>query len=97
MYLVDQLHQNGIGVILDWVGAHFPNDAHGLAYFDGTYLYEHADPKRGFHPEWGSCIFNYARHEVRAFLISSALFWLDKYHKDGIHRARAHADSPDHG
>jgi 1,4-alpha-glucan branching enzyme len=84
MYLVDQLHQNGIGVILDWVGSHFPNDAHGLAYFDGTYLYEHADPKRGFHPEWGSCIFNYARHEVRAFLISSALFWLDKYHIDAL-------------
>ena len=84
MYLVDHLHQNGIGVILDWVPSHFPNDEHGLAYFDGTYLYEHQDPKKGFHPEWNSYIFNYGRHEVRAFLLSSALFWLDKYHIDGI-------------
>jgi 1,4-alpha-glucan branching enzyme len=84
MYFVDHLHQRGIGVILDWVPSHFPNDVHGLHYFDGTYLYEHADPKQGFHPEWNSYIFNYGRHEVRAFLGSSALFWLEKYHVDGL-------------
>ncbi len=84
MYFVDHLHQNGIGVILDWVPSHFPTDAHGLAFFDGTHLFEHADPKQGYHPEWGSSIFNYGRNEVRAFLISSALFWLDKYHIDGL-------------
>ena len=84
MYLVDHLHQRGIGVILDWVPSHFPNDQHGLAYFDGTALYEHADPRQGYHPEWSSQIFNYGRHEVRAFLLSGALFWLDKYHIDGI-------------
>ncbi|MFN0146589.1 MAG: 1,4-alpha-glucan branching protein GlgB [Dehalococcoidia bacterium] len=84
MYLVDYLHQQGIGVILDWVPSHFPNDPHALAYFDGTHLYEHADPRQGFHPEWRSCIFNYGRHEVRSFLISNALFWLDKYHVDGL-------------
>ncbi len=84
MYLVDHLHQSGIGVILDWVPSHFPTDEHGLAYFDGTYLYEHADPRKGLHPDWGSSIFNYGRNEVRAFLISSALFWLDKYHVDGL-------------
>ncbi|NWF94255.1 MAG: 1,4-alpha-glucan branching protein GlgB [Syntrophaceae bacterium] len=84
MYLIDQLHQNGIGVILDWVPSHFPDDEHGLAYFDGTYLYEHADPKKGFHPDWRSYIFNHGRNEVRAFLISSALFWLDQYHADGL-------------
>ncbi len=84
MFLVDTLHQAGIGVILDWVPSHFPTDEHGLGYFDGTWLFEHADPKRGFHPEWKSSIFNYDRHEVRSFLISSALFWLDKYHADGI-------------
>ncbi len=84
MYLVEQLHLAGIGVILDWVPAHFPNDQHGLAYFDGTHLYEHADPRLGFHPDWKSCIFNYGRHEVRSFLISSALFWLDAYHIDGL-------------
>jgi 1,4-alpha-glucan branching enzyme len=84
MYLIDHLHQNGIGVILDWVPSHFPSDEHGLAFFDGSYLYEHQDPKKGFHPEWKSYIFNYGRNEVRAFLISSALYWLDLYHVDGI-------------
>ncbi|MFO1312911.1 MAG: 1,4-alpha-glucan branching protein GlgB [Burkholderiales bacterium] len=84
MALVDRLHARGIGVILDWVPSHFPNDAHGLAHFDGTHLYEHADPRQGFHPEWGSCIFNYGRHEIRAFLVSSAMFWLDRYHIDGL-------------
>jgi len=84
MYLVDHLHRHGIGVILDWVPSHFPADEHGLGYFDGTYLYEHADPKQGFHPEWNSIIFNYGRNEVRDFLGSSALFWLDKYHIDGL-------------
>jgi len=84
MYFVDHLHQNGIGVILDWVPSHFPTDAHGLIYFDGTHLYEHADLRQGFHPEWNSAIFNYGRNEVRAFLISSALFWLKHYHIDGL-------------
>jgi 1,4-alpha-glucan branching enzyme len=84
MYLVDTLHQNGIGVILDWVPSHFPNDEHGLYRFDGTHLYEHANPQQGFHPEWNSHIFNYGRHEVRAFLLSSALFWLERYHIDGL-------------
>lgn len=84
MYLIDQLHQHDIGVILDWVPSHFPEDAHGLAKFDGTYLYEHADPRKGFHPDWKSAIFNYGRNEVRSFLISNALFWLDKYHADGL-------------
>jgi 1,4-alpha-glucan branching enzyme len=84
MYLIDHLHQQGIGVILDWVPSHFPDDHHGLVYFDGTHLFEHADPKKGFHPDWKSYIFNHGRYEVRAFLISSALFWLDRYHADGI-------------
>jgi len=84
MYLIDQLHQNSIGVILDWVPSHFPSDEHGLAYFDGTHLYEHEDPRKGFHPDWKSHIFNYGRGEVRNFLISNALFWLDKYHIDGL-------------
>jgi 1,4-alpha-glucan branching enzyme len=84
MYLVDALHQHGIGVILDWVPSHFPGDLHGLAYFDGTQLYEHLDPRRGFHPEWKSYIFNHGRNEVREFLISSALFWLEQYHVDGL-------------
>lgn len=84
MFLVDQLHQNGIGVILDWVPSHFPNDEHGLAYFDGTYLFEHMDPRQGYHPEWNSYIFNHGRNEVRGFLISNALFWLDNYHVDGF-------------
>ncbi len=83
-FLVDVLHQHGIGVILDWVPAHFPTDGFALNYFDGTHLYEHADPRRGMHPEWGTLIFNYGRHEVVNFLISSALFWLDVYHIDGI-------------
>ncbi|WDT76318.1 MAG: 1,4-alpha-glucan branching protein GlgB [Candidatus Manganitrophus sp.] len=84
MVLIDTLHQNGIGVILDWVPSHFPTDQHGLAYFDGTHLYEHADSRKGFHPDWSSAIFNYGRNEVQAFLISSALFWLEKYHIDGL-------------
>ncbi len=84
MYFVEHLHQHGIGVILDWVPSHFPNDAHGLVYFDGTHLYEHADARQGFHPEWNSAIFNYGRNEVRSFLVSSALFWFDKYHIDGL-------------
>lgn len=84
MYFVDHLHQRGIGVLLDWVPSHFPTDAHGLAGFDGTHLYEHADPRQGYHPEWNSAIFNYGRHEVRSFLVSSGLFWLDKYHLDGL-------------
>lgn len=84
MYLVDQLHQNGIGVILDWVPSHFPTDEHGLAYFDGTHLYEHADPRQGIHRDWNSYVFNYGRNEVRNFLMSSALYWLEKYHVDGL-------------
>jgi 1,4-alpha-glucan branching enzyme len=84
MYLIDCLHQAGIGVILDWVPSHFPNDEHGLGFFDGTHLFEHADPRRGIHPDWNSFIFNYGRDEVRSFLISSAFFWLDKYHVDGL-------------
>jgi 1,4-alpha-glucan branching enzyme len=84
MFLIDTLHQHGIGVILDWVPSHFPSDEHGLAYFDGTHLFEHADPRQGYHPDWGSYIFNYGRKEVQSFLISNALFWLDKYHADGL-------------
>jgi len=84
MALVDALHRNGIGVILDWVPSHFPGDEHGLAYFDGTHLYEHSDPRQGYHPEWNSYIFNYGRNEVRSMLASSARFWLDRYHVDGL-------------
>jgi 1,4-alpha-glucan branching enzyme len=84
MTLIERFHQRGIGVILDWVPSHFPTDAHGLGFFDGTHLYEHADPRQGFHPDWTSYIFNYGRREVRSFLTSSALFWLDRYHADGL-------------
>ena len=84
MYLVDYLHQAGIAVILDWVPSHFPSDEHGLAYFDGTHLFEHADTREGFHPDWKTLIFNYGRNEIRSFLLSSAMFWLDKYHADGL-------------
>jgi 1,4-alpha-glucan branching enzyme len=83
-HLVDVLHQNGIGVILDWVPSHFPTDEHALGDFDGTHLYEHSDPQQGIHPDWNSYIFNYGRREVRSFLLSSALFWLDEYHADGL-------------
>ncbi len=82
MLLVDKLHQNDIGVILDWVPSHFPSDDHGLGFFDGSHLYEHPDPRKGYHPDWKSLIFNYGRNEVRSFLISNAFFWLDKYHAD---------------
>jgi 1,4-alpha-glucan branching enzyme len=84
MFLIDHLHQRGFGVVLDWVPSHFPTDAFGLAQFDGTHLYEHADPRLGFHPDWKSAIFNYDRHEVRSFLLSSARFWTERYHADGI-------------
>lgn len=84
MALIDKLHQNEIGVILDWVPCHFPSDEHGLSFFDGTHVFEHENPKKSIHPEWGSLIFNFGRYEVRSFLISSAFFWLEKYHADGI-------------
>lgn len=83
-YLIDKLHQNGIGIILDWVPSHFPEDAHGLGFFDGSHLYEHPDRKKGYHQDWKSLIFNYGRNEVRSFLISNALFWLEQYHIDGL-------------
>jgi len=83
-YLVDKIHENGIGIILDWVPSHFPEDAHGLGYFDGSNLYEHPDKKKGYHQDWKSLIFNYERNEVRSFLISNAIFWLDQYHVDGL-------------
>ena len=82
MYLVDAIHKAGIGLIIDWVPSHFPTDAHGLANFDGTAIYEHPDPRKGFHPDWKSAIPDYGRYEVRSFLISNALFWLDKFHVD---------------
>jgi 1,4-alpha-glucan branching enzyme len=84
MYFVDKCHQNDIGVIVDWVPGHFPKDGHGLAFFDGSHLYEHSDPRKGEHKEWGTLVFNYNRHEVRNFLVANALFWFDKYHIDGI-------------
>jgi 1,4-alpha-glucan branching enzyme len=84
MYMIDCFHRAGIGVILDWVPSHFPGDVHGLYKFDGTFLYEHEDPRKGFHPDWKSYIFNYGRSEVRSFLISNALFWLDRFHVDGL-------------
>ncbi|MCJ8153986.1 1,4-alpha-glucan branching protein GlgB [Chryseobacterium sp. SSA4.19] len=84
MFLIDELHQNDIGVILDWVPSHFPGDANGLHRFDGSYLYEHEDPRKGFHPDWKSYIFNYGRNEVKSFLISNAMFWLERYHADGL-------------
>lgn len=84
MFLIDELHRNDIGVILDWVPSHFPGDANGLHRFDGSYLYEHEDPRKGFHPDWKSYIFNYGRNEVKSFLISNAVFWLDRYHADGL-------------
>lgn len=84
MFLIDELHQNNIGVILDWVPSHFPGDANGLHRFDGSYLYEHEDPRKGFHPDWKSYIFNYGRNEVKSFLISNAMFWLERYHADGL-------------
>ncbi|MBF0456295.1 MAG: 1,4-alpha-glucan branching protein GlgB [Nitrospirae bacterium] len=84
MYFVDKCHENGIGVIMDWVPAHFPRDSHGLSYFDGTALYEHEDPRKGAHRDWGTLIFNYGRNEVQNFLLANALFWIDKYHLDGL-------------
>jgi 1,4-alpha-glucan branching enzyme len=84
MFLIEKFHAAGIGVILDWVPSHFPSDGNGLSYFDGTYLYEHADPRKGYHPDWKSLIFNYGRNEIKSFLISNALFWLDRYHVDGL-------------
>ena len=84
MYMIDHLHQNGIGVILDWVPSHFPDNEHGLVFFDGTHLFEHSDPRQGYHPDWNTYIFNYGRYEVKNFLISNAIFWLEKYHIDGL-------------
>ncbi|TMI51904.1 1,4-alpha-glucan branching enzyme, partial [Candidatus Bathyarchaeota archaeon] len=84
IHLVNELHKRGFGVILDWVPSHFPSDAYGLADYDGTHLYEYADPRKGYHPDWNSYIFDFGKNEVRSFLMSSALFWLDKYHADGL-------------
>ena len=83
-YFVDQCHQNGIGVIIDWVPAHFPEDGHGLARFDGSHVYEYEDPRKGWHPDWNSCIYDFGKDTVRQFLVANALFWLDKYHIDGL-------------
>jgi len=84
MFLIEELHEVGIGVILDWVPSHFPGDEHGLYRFDGTHLFEHEDMRKGFHPDWKSYIFNYGRNEIKSFLISNAIFWLDRYHADGL-------------
>ena len=84
MHFVDLLHQAGVGVIIDWVPAHFPKDEHGLRWFDGTALYEHSDPRKGEHPDWGTLIFNYGRGEVRNFLLANALYWLREFHLDGL-------------
>ena len=84
MAFVDRCHREGIGVLLDWVPAHFPQDPHALAYFDGSHLYEHDDPRKGLHQDWGTYIFNFGRHEVQNFLLSNALFWIDRYHLDGV-------------
>ncbi|HYY92043.1 MAG TPA: alpha-amylase family glycosyl hydrolase, partial [Candidatus Dormibacteraeota bacterium] len=84
VHLVDELHKISVGVVLDWVPSHFPSDAYGLAYYDGTHLYEYEDPRKGYHPDWNSYIFNFEKPEVRSFLLSNALFWLDKYHADGL-------------
>ncbi len=84
MYFVDKCHENGLGILLDWVPGHFPKDGSGLNYFDGTHLYSHSDPRQGEHPDWGTMVFNYDRHEVRSFLLSNAVFWIDKYHFDGL-------------
>jgi 1,4-alpha-glucan branching enzyme len=83
-YLIDNLHQAGIGVIVDWVAAHFPKDGWALARFDGTALYEHADPRQGEHPDWGTLVFNFGRHEVRNFLLANALYWIEEFHLDGL-------------
>ena len=93
MYFMDTMHQAGIGVILDWVPAHFPKDENGLARFDGTCLYEHADPRQGEHPHWGTLIYNYGRPEVANFLTANALFWIEQYHADGIRMDTAQAAS----
>ena len=84
MYLVEQCHKNDIGVILDWVPSHFPGDAHGLYEYDGSHLFEHPDMRKGYHPDWKSYIFNYGRNEVRSFLISNAIYWLERFHADGL-------------
>jgi 1,4-alpha-glucan branching enzyme len=84
IHLVNELHRNGLGIVLDWVPSHFPSDAYGLAYYDGTHLYEYEDPRKGYHPDWNSYIFDFEKPEVRSFLLSSALFWLDKYHADAL-------------
>src|SRR5437868_8457161 len=84
MEFLDRCHQAGLGVLLDWTPAHFPRDSHGLSEFDGTHLFEHADPRQGSHPDWGTLVYNYGRNEVRNYLISNALFWLDKFHIDGL-------------